>query len=61
MIEYISIISLSFLLCCFAVIILNIFYFELKLTYERVIIIFIGNNIGYLILKISQGIIENVL
>ena len=58
MIEYISIISLSFLLACFVVIILNIFFpkLDLKLNWKRAIRLFVGNNIGYLILKISQGI-----
>ena len=58
MLEYISIISLSFLIACFVVIILNIFFPEsyCKNKLERVIMIFIGNNIGYLILKISQRI-----
>jgi hypothetical protein len=60
MIEYISIISISFLLACFVVIILNLFFSK---SYEKIDLkaIFIGNNIGYLILKISQGIIKNVL
>ena len=58
MLEYISIISISFLPACFVVIILNIFFPKsyVKINWKGVIMIFIGNNIGYLILKISQGI-----